>query len=261
MRFSIITATKNSEKFLQENIDSVKKQTFNDFEHVFIDGYSSDKTVKIIEEYRKKFPDKVSLYQYSPQGISHAMNKGIEKAKGEFINHLHADDSFHDSTVLQDVADFLTKNEELDWIYGRADVIDAGGNYLHTYPNKPLLHYHDHTSWWGRYLIKLTTFIPHQAAFIKKSVFDKHGTFDENLSSKMDPDMWIRIRNKTNWSFYNRIICNYRVHKEAQSSSKENIKENQRNLRRVQKRYLNHIELTVARVLNLIKSWRNTDQQ
>jgi hypothetical protein len=185
------------------------------------------------------------------------MNKGIDKAEGDFINHLHADDSFYDKEVLGDVNTFLGKNNELDWIYGLANVIEEDGKPIHIYPNKPWLHYHDYTSFWGRYLIKLTTFIPHQAVFIKKSVFDKHGTFDENLSSKMDPDMWMRIRNKTNWSFYNRIICNYRVHKEAQSSSKENIKENQRNLWRVQKRHLTPIELVVARTLNFIKSWRN----
>lgn len=257
MKFSIITATKNSEEFLQENIDSVKKQTFQDFEHIFIDGNSDDKTLEILKKYQSEYPNKVKIYQFPPQGISHAMNKGIEKAQGEFINHLHADDSLYDKDVLQDINNFLEQNNELDWIYGLANVIEKDGRSIHLYPNKPLLHYHDYTSWWGKYLIKLTTFIPHQAVFIKKSVFDNHGLFDESLSSGMDPEMWMRIRNKTKWSFYNRIICNYRVHKKAQSSSKENQAENQKNLLKVQKRYLSYPELLLARAINFIKRIRN----
>jgi len=254
-RFSIITCTYNSEKFLRENIESVKEQSFRDFEHIFIDGFSQDGTVDIIEKYKQECPDKVKLYQFQPQGISNAMNKGTEKAQGEYINHLHADDNFYDKEVLKDVNDFLIKNDR-DWIYGLASVVEENGETIHVYPNKPWLYYHNHKSFWGRYLIKITTFIPHQAVFIKKSVFDRYGGFDETLTSKMDPEMWMRIRNKTEWSFYNRIICNYRVHQEAQSSSKENERENQKNLLEVQKRYLNFIEFPFARALNFIKSKR-----
>jgi glycosyltransferase involved in cell wall biosynthesis len=77
--FSIITATLNSEKFLRDNIESVKKQTFQDFEHIFIDGFSNDATVEIIKEYqRERGESKVKIFQYPPKGVTDAFNKGIQ---------------------------------------------------------------------------------------------------------------------------------------------------------------------------------------
>ena len=53
-KISIITVTKNSEKFLRQNISSVKSQNYKNFEHIFVDGNSKDKTLKIIKSYKKK---------------------------------------------------------------------------------------------------------------------------------------------------------------------------------------------------------------
>jgi glycosyltransferase involved in cell wall biosynthesis len=257
MKFSIVTATKNSEQFLQENIDSVKTQTFRDFEHIFIDGNSTDRTIEIIEEYQKEFPEKVRVYQFPPEGISHAMNKGIEKSQGEYIDHLHADDSLYDKNVLKDVDNFLKESNMPDWIYGLAHITEENGETVGVYPNKPWLYHHDSDSFLGKHLLRLTNFIPHQTVFIKKDVFERYGKFDEKLSSKMDPDLWLRIVDKTSWKFFNRKICNYRIHKNAQSSSKKNIKENRKNLAKVQKRHLKFWELPLARLLNLVKSTIN----
>ena len=54
-KISIITVTKNSEKFLSENILSVKSQNYKNFEHIIVDGNSKDKTIKIIKSYKKKY--------------------------------------------------------------------------------------------------------------------------------------------------------------------------------------------------------------
>ena len=78
MKFSIITCTYNSEKFLKKNIESVKKQNFKDFEHIFIDGFSQGGTINIIKNYQTEFPQRVKLFQVEPKGISHAMNEGIK---------------------------------------------------------------------------------------------------------------------------------------------------------------------------------------
>jgi len=109
--------------------------------------------------------------------------------------------------------------------------------------------------------MKILTFVPHQAVFIKKEVFDKFGNFDENISSKMDPDMWKRINYKTKWSFFNRIICNYCVREDAQSSGKKNLAENKNNLRIIQKRHLNKVELFFMQIINFVQSKRNKEQR
>jgi glycosyltransferase involved in cell wall biosynthesis len=256
MRFSIITCTKNSAKYLAENIASVKAQTFTDFEHVFIDGNSADETVAIIKKYQEEFPDKVKFFQFEPKGISAAMNRGIEKSSGEFLIHLHSDDSFYDDKVLADVNEFLRANPELDWIYGLANVIRDDGSRILIYPNKSFLHFHNSQSFFGRYAMKILRFVPHQAVFIKKMVFVKFGNFDETLKTEMDPDLWFRIRSKTNWSFFKRIICNYRMSETAASSGLENKKRNAENIRLVQKRYLNPVEYFLVGILNKIRDIR-----
>ena len=256
MKFSIITCTKNSASFLAENIASVKAQTFTDYEQVFVDGFSDDGTWETIERYREANPDKVRAVQTEPKGISNAMNRGIREAKGEFLIHLHSDDSFYDDKVLADVADFLDKNPQLDWIYGQANTIREDGSSILVYPNKPCLHFQKSTSPIGRYLMKILRFVPHQAVFIKKSIFEKFGYFDETLSTEMDPDLWFRIRNKTNWSFFHRIICNYRMTDTAASSSPKNKQRNAENIRTVQKRYLNPVEYFLVGLLNRVRNLR-----
>jgi glycosyltransferase involved in cell wall biosynthesis len=256
MKFSIVTCTKNGAAFLAENIASVKAQTFTDYEHVFIDGFSTDGTVEIIKKYQAEFPERVKFFQFDPHGISAAMNSGVREASGEFIIHLHSDDSLYDEKVLADVNDFLVQNPELDWIYGLANVVREDGSSVLVYPNKPLLHFHNSQSAIGRYLMKILRFIPHQAVFIRKSVLEKFGGFDESLTTEMDPDLWFRIRNKTNWSFFKRIICNYQMSDTAESSSPENKKRNMENIKKVQKRYLNRIEYFFILILNKIRDAR-----
>jgi glycosyltransferase involved in cell wall biosynthesis len=256
MKFSIITCTRNSAKYLPANIASIKAQNFGDYEHLFIDGNSTDETMEIIKKYQAEFPDKVSFYQLPPKGISAAMNAGIDRAKGEFLIHLHSDDSFYDDHVLADVAAFLEKNPQLDWIYGQANVVREDGSPVLVYPDKPLLHFHNSQSFFGRYLMKILRFVPHQAVFIRKAVFDKFGKFDESISSEMDPDLWFRLRNKTNWSFFPRIICNYCVRAGAQSSSPEKRQENLANIQKVQKRYLNPVEYFLVGQLNKLREKR-----
>ena len=81
-----------------------------------------------------------------------------------------------------------------------------------------------------------------------QSLFD----FDESLSSKMDPDLWLRIRKKTNWQFCDIIIANYLLRQGSMTHSKDNIILNKKNLEIVHKRYLNRFELFIARIINYL---------
>ncbi|MFA5986238.1 MAG: glycosyltransferase family 2 protein [Parcubacteria group bacterium] len=213
MRFSIVTCTYNSAKYLQENIDSVEAQTYEDFEHIFIDGFSTDGTMAIIEKYRQKHPDRVKVFQSEPRGISHAMNEGIERSSGQYINHLHSDDSFYDHDVLKNVSDFIQKNDSPDWIYGKAHVINTINNTSLVVLNGKS---HHKIRFW--YLL-LMNYVMHQSVFLKKDVFDVYGTFDENLRSNMDYDMWLRLaKNKVRSRFIDTIICNFHMREDSQTT-------------------------------------------
>lgn len=254
MKFSIITCTYNSEKLLPKIIASVKQQTFADFEHVFVDGFSSDGTVEIIKNYQAEYPERIKLFQAKPQGISNAMNEGIKHSSGEYIIHLHSDDSFFNDQVLADVNAFLT-GQNWDWIYGKINVIEEDGRAVGLFPKRKI--WQMGGSVWGRWLLKYFNYIPHQAVFIRRAVFDKFGYFDETISSAMDPDLWLRIKEKTRWCFYDRVISNYCLRAGAQSSSLKNIQKNRANQRLVQKRHLNWLDILISRLVNFAANRKN----
>ena len=91
-KISIITVTKNSQKYLKENIESVLNQNYKNYEHIIVDGNSSDNTLKIIESFKNKIK---LIKNYNDRGLYHAMNVGIKNASGDIIGILNSDDMLH----------------------------------------------------------------------------------------------------------------------------------------------------------------------
>lgn len=241
--FSIITCTYNADEYLKNNVQSVEQQTFKNYEHLFIDAFSKDKTVSIIKNYQKR-DIRAKLSQSKAKGIANAMNLGIKHAKGKYLIHLHADDLFHDKSVLSDVHNFLSLHPQYDWIYGQISVFKNSTSLGYVFPGfKPF------QLSWG-YLLKFVDFIPHQAVFIKKSVFGKFGGFDEFNPSAMDYDLWLRIRNVTKWKYYNRVISNFRIHSGSKSTGLENFENHIKTRNGVQRRYANLFEYALIWLLN-----------
>ncbi|MFA6315245.1 MAG: glycosyltransferase family 2 protein [Candidatus Paceibacterota bacterium] len=249
-RFSIITCTKNSEEYLKYNIDSVASQTFGNYEHIFVDGESTDRTIEIIEEYKNKFPDKVSLVSRPAKGISNAMNEGTMVTKGEYLIHLHSDDRLHDKEVLTDVDLFLKQNN-CDWIYGKETRINPSGTIVKT-TNRSKCSRFSSRSFLGKYLLKFHSSINHQSVFIKRQVFEQYGYFDESIKCPMDYDFFLRIRNKTRWMFFDRLVDVFVMHGQNWSLAPENAFENSVETYLVQDKYLNIIEYPIKYLIDLI---------
>ena len=114
LKISIITVTKNSEKYLEENILSVSNQSYKNYEHIIIDGNSTDQTRNIIIKHNEK----ISYWVSEPdQGLYFAMNKGIQKASGDIIGILNSDDIFY-IDALNTVNKYFTEDEKLDFLFG-----------------------------------------------------------------------------------------------------------------------------------------------
>jgi glycosyltransferase len=231
----------------------VQSQNFTDYEHIFIDGFSNDDTLKIINDYKAN-NGKVHIYSLPKKGISNAMNEGIKKSKGKYIIHLHSDDLFYNSNVLENVSILL---DNYDWVYGKSQYIDKNSKVIGLYLSKFKFFQRNSSDKLGRNLIKWTNFIPHQSVFIKKEVFEKHGYFDETLKSGMDPDLWMRIRNDTEWTYINVIVSKRRLHENSQSYGKQFKKDNENCFKIVKKRHLNLIEYYISyllyKLMNMLK--------
>lgn len=236
--FSVITCTRNSAHFLKACLTSVKSQTFHNFEFIVVDGYSTDQTKSILKK------SGIAPISAEPAGISAAMNAGIQKAKGKYIFFLHSDDSFYHPNVLQDVHSFLTSHQELDWAFGRIHEVTGKGQTV-GFPPKRKIFQGKHPT-----LLKFYNYIPHQAVFMKKAVFDKYGTFDESLKSMMDDELWLRLKDKTEWGYMPIVVANYSIRAGSQSESPEHALANTQEYELVQSRYLNKIELVLAKLIN-----------
>ena len=166
MKYSIITINYNNKDGLEMTIKSVLGQSFQDYEYIIIDGGSTDGSIDII----KKFESHIDYWVSEPDnGVYNAMNKGIRKATGDYLNFMNSGDTYHSSSAL----------ETIEGLHSDDDII-IGGYYetekgvSHTIPpqNVTLLT-----------LLKYT--INHQATFIKKALFDKR-LYDESYMIMAD---------------------------------------------------------------------------
>lgn len=120
MKFSIISVGRNNEKWLKQHIDSVKSQTFTDYEHIIIDDASNDKSIEVIQDNCDK--QKTSVFLRKERAFSvrnHIL--GFKKAKGDVIVLLDTDDWFYSSDVLSYVNDVYEKEQCLatygSWVH------------------------------------------------------------------------------------------------------------------------------------------------
>lgn len=178
LRFSIITCTWNSATHLGQSMNSVLSQDWPEIEYIFVDGGSTDDTLEMI----RSLPRPVTLIENVRGGISQAMNAGIAVATGDVIAHLHSDDYYAHPKVLSHVARALDETGA-EWLFGRC-LSDIGGKQVPEGYVVPRYSY--------RRLLK-GNFIPHPATFVRKSLFDRAGPFDESIKYAMDYDLWLRL--------------------------------------------------------------------
>jgi lipopolysaccharide transport system permease protein len=215
--FSVITITKNSSAFIDRNLEMMEKQTFINFEHILVDGYSSDSTLRILKSYQKRNRNKqIIIASKESRGIGNAFNEAIRLAKGKYVIFINSDDYLYDFYVLRDIAKFLKTHTDVNWIYGKINAIDSINKTSGVFPEEAIFHIR------FPMLVKAFNYIPHQAAIYKRSVFERFGLYDETLPSLMDIEFTYRIASKTKWCFINRIISNYSVRIGSDSSDPKN---------------------------------------
>ena len=103
MKVSVVTITYNAAKSLQRTLDSVRRQSFPQIEHLIIDGASTDDTLLMAENYRQDSPHDVVIQSEPDRGLYDAMNKGLRKATGDYVVFLNAGDSLYADDTIETV--------------------------------------------------------------------------------------------------------------------------------------------------------------
>jgi glycosyltransferase involved in cell wall biosynthesis len=175
IRVSVITINKNNSEGLRRTIKSVLGQKFTSYEYIIIDGGSTDGSTDIIKE----FSGKISYWISEPDtGIYNAMNKGLKIAKGEYCLFLNSGDTLVDSNILSKV--FNAPFTE-DIVFGSV-ILDGK-------ERKEVFEIPDISNLTFRHFIKST--IPHPGTFIKRSLFERVGCFNENYRICSDLEFFL----------------------------------------------------------------------
>jgi glycosyltransferase involved in cell wall biosynthesis len=177
--FSVIVCCWNSKAYISAAVDSLLGQTDQDFEIVFVDGGSTDGTLEYIEQLTVN----KQLIRDVRGGIALAMNVGIQHARGKVISHLHSDDYYLNSRVLETVRNGFIARPQAKWLFGKF-LNDVDGQLQ---PPSYAQRNYSYANLLRRNLI------PHVSTFVRTELFKEYGGFDQGFKLAMDYEFWLRI--------------------------------------------------------------------
>lgn len=188
MKFSIITVVLNNKETIQDAMNSVLSQEYDDLEYIIIDGVSTDGTVEAIKDVVKEYPERsIKFISEKDDGIYDAMNKGIGLTTGEVVGLLNADDVYTDNLVLKKVA-CIFADPLVDACY--ADLV-----YVDKCDLKKVIRYWKSCDYRNGLFSKGWA-PPHPTFFVRRKVYEKYGMFDLSYSMGNDVDLMMRFLNK-----------------------------------------------------------------
>ena len=206
-KISIVTPTFNGMATLRETIESVLGQDYKNWEHIVIDGGSTDGTVDLLRSYSH-----LKWVSEPDRGHWHAMNKGIERASGEIAAILNADDCYRDG-ALQKVANAFVDHPEWDGLFGNIVYVDTNGEEIFRRPEACFDY--DVLRFGICYVI-------HPTLFVKKRVYEELGLYryDKFLNS-CDFDFILRLgQGGYQIGHIRHALVNYRFHQHGQSADR-----------------------------------------
>ena len=204
---SVVTISYNQGRYITDNIESVLAQNYTAFEHIIVDGGSSDNTKDICAQYKHvKFIDAPNTTQ------TEALNIGLKEAKGEIIAWLNSDD-YYEPNIFEKIADAIDPARNVFVITGDAKVVDANKTLLWMLPGKKIcpfrLLFHPRL-----YRLDGRMCMPCQpATFFHRKILDELGPLVNDLHFGMDYEYWLRmITAGYRFKYIPQLFANYRYH-------------------------------------------------
>lgn len=179
MKFSIVTPTYNSASTIRACAESVLRQDYSNYEHIIVDNFSSDKTLKIVRDVYQEYnaEDHLVVISVKDDGVSDAYNKGIQTAKGEVVAILNSDSEFYDEGLLSRNAKIF-KSTEYFFSYGDILITDgADGSQVKRPPLCSIL---------------VDDPYNHSGMFVRKLLYLSQGLYDVDFLYSMNYEISLR---------------------------------------------------------------------
>jgi glycosyltransferase involved in cell wall biosynthesis len=205
-QISVVTPSFNSLATIRETIESVRGQDYPHWEHLVIDGGSTDGTLDILKEY----PHLIWLSE-KDEGHYHAMNKGIQRATGEVVNILNSDDCYHPG-VLTKVGEAFAAHPDWDGLFG--DIVYVDGQGREIYRRAEAKFDYNVLRFGG------VCYVMHPTLFVKKAVHDRLGFYrHKEFLNSCDFDFILQLgRTGCQIGHLPELLVNYRYHEHGQSA-------------------------------------------
>lgn len=221
MKFTIITATYNSEKTIIDTLLSLDKQTYNEIEYIIIDGNSKDHTLELIQQNCSRV---TRIISEPDLGIYDALNKGIAAATGDVIGFLHSDDIYTDDDVIEKVSIGFS-DDTVDAVYGDLDYVskDNASKIIRRWSSGEFKLSNMRNGWMP----------PHPTFFMRRECYKKFGGFDLSYHIAADYDSLLRYLwvNKIKTAYIPSVLIKMRVGGESNRSLSNIIKKTKEDIR------------------------------
>lgn len=198
LRISVVTPSYNQGLYIGKAIDSIIAQSYPYLEHLILDAQSTDNTLEVLKSYEDN--DKLIWTSETDEGQSDGINKGIARAKGDWILWLNADDFLWPETLAA-YAEAIERNPEIDYIYGHTQFVDENDRYLRTVFEIPYRYAYS----------KHRLYIPPTSGSLFRRSVLLENPLDKDYHYIMDAEWFLRCGEKLEVRRLNQVSNSFRV--------------------------------------------------
>lgn len=201
MKVSIITAVRNAETSIGAALESVRRQTYRDIEHIVVDGLSTDGTMDVVRRHSARLAKIVSERD---SGIYDAFNKGLRLATGEVVAFLNADDVYASPDIVQSVAEVFARSQA-GAVFGDVEFVRPAE------PGRVVRHYS--SEGFSPKRLRYGWMPAHPSLFLKRRLIEQFGAFDPSYRIAGDFELVARLfgRERIDFEYLPRVFVTMRT--------------------------------------------------
>lgn len=209
-KISIVLPVYNGEKYLEQALDSIIGQTYQEWELIVVNDCSNDGTSEILESYKNKDTRICIIENETNQKLPSSLNIGFEQASGEYLTWT-SDDNLYMSSALEIMSQYLDENQDIDFVYTNFMGIDENGDDIGIY----------HQLEPQQMLFKNCV----GASFLyRRKIFDVLGGYDPQWFLVEDYEYWMRVYQHFQMKHLDEVVYKYRFHSDSLTTTRlENI--------------------------------------
>ena len=253
MLFSIITIVYNGEALIGGTMQSVVNQTFTDYEYIIVDGHSRDKTFAIVQDFQKKYPLSILAISERDKGLYDAMNKGLSRARGEFVLFLNAGDHLFEPTTLEKLANAAAPTTDV--LFGETMLVDDNRTHIGTRTALTVQKLPERLTWQS---MRFGMVVCHQSFLVRRKLVPQY--IEQNLAADID---WVIkcLKRSNNQVNTHAIISEYLMGGVSKTQHRQSLEDRYKVLKTHFGWLPNLLNHGVIVVRALVFKWKNKGKQ